>query len=214
MVNYRKIVIEGNLAHFKVPYKSKIQKTYPIPPISTVIGILENIFGEGIDNFKFGFTFQSNTRPFTDIQKVYKQTTLGNSKQVVQGNIAFDICHIEYLINPKLCIYTDINRNVVLEETLNLGKTDCLANIKISQANLTAKKGKGYNQWTPIDVGSGKVLRIATKTTYNTRKGIYDIETKVVRLNKTFNSDKNYDEEEGNIFMWKYEGGNVYAEIS
>ena len=52
-----KITIVSTMAHFKNSRSGVLQQTYKIPPVSTVVGILKNIYGENIENFIFGYNF-------------------------------------------------------------------------------------------------------------------------------------------------------------
>lgn len=86
-----------------------------------------------------------------------------------------DVCPIEYLINPKLIIYTNIDKNIEFNEPLCLGKTNCLAKVlSLSEieVNLIDKKAIGYNQYTDINIGDGMIKRINTLTEYNEKKVI------------------------------------------
>lgn len=204
-----KIIINSQFAHFKIPYGSKVQCTYKIPPISTVIGILKNIYGNEIDNFVFGYTLENNG-VFIDIQKIYKEVNLNampsNKRFNDSGAWVSDVCSIEYLFEPKLIIYSNIENDTVMNDCMNLGKTDCLATIKsIESIELVDKIGQGYSQWTDINVGYGVIYNITTETEYNIKRGIYNYYTKKLRLNDNFEYDKFYDEEENqNIYLWEY----------
>lgn len=202
-----KIEIVGDIAHFKIPMHSKIQRTYKIPPISTVVGILKNIYGEEIDDFILGYIIE-HKGTFKDVQTLYKEIN-PNVKTLKCGDrFVTDICPVEYLIEPRLVIYTDIDRKIEFNEPLCLGKTNCLARIvsldeiSIQLINYSAK---GYNQYTDINTGDGMIKRINTLTKYNEKKGYYDIYSSMVRENDEFNYDKYYDEyEKQNIFLWKW----------
>lgn len=208
-----KIEIMSDKAHFKIPMGGKLQRTYQIPPVSTCIGIMQNLFNENIDNFIFGFTFSADEEIFKDIQKIYKEVNLNVKTATSSDRFVTDVCEVHYLINPKLIIYTNLSKDQLqINDCLVLGKTDCLAKINsIKTIELINKSGYGHNQWTDINIGQGKIERIATETKYNGSKGIYNIWTKLLRQNEEFEFDKYYDEEEKqNIYLWKYEGeGNI-----
>lgn len=202
-----KIEIVGDMAHFKIPMHSKIQKTYKIPTISTVVGILKNIYGEEIDNFILGY-FIEHKGTFEDVQTLYKEINPNVKTLISPDRFTTDICPVEYLIQPRLVIYTDIDQSIEFKEPLCLGKANCLARVvsldEIS-IQLVEYNGKGYNQYTAINVGDGMIKRINTLTKYNDQKGYYDIYSSMVRENDEFNYDKYYDEEEQqNIFLWKW----------
>lgn len=199
-----KIEIIGDMAHFKIPMHSKIQRTYEIPPISTVVGILKNIYGEEIDDFILGYVIYHDGT-FKDLQTIYKEINPNVKTLTDSDRFQTDVCPIEYLINPKLIIYTNIDKNIEFNEPLCLGKTNCLAKVlSLSEieVNLIDKKAIGYNQYTDINIGDGMIKRINTLTEYNEKKGYYDIYSSMVRENDEFEYGKYYDEDEQqNIFM-------------
>lgn len=211
----KKITISADFAHFKVPYASKVQKTYPIPPISTVIGILKNIYNHDIDSFVFGYLFSSKNK-FRDIQKIYKEINIQKKKESDRYDKASntwvsDVPIIEYLYDPKLIIYTDIKDEPNLSEIINLGKTDCLAKVSIKDIKLYEKLGCVINQWTSLKYGDGLIKRISVETVWNQEKGIYDIYTDMFRYNIEVEYPYNFDiEEEQNVFLWSYrKRGNI-----
>ena len=205
-----KIEIIGDMAHFKIPMHSKIQRTYEIPPISTVVGILKNIYGEEIDDFILGYVIYHNGT-FKDLQTIYKEINPNVKTLTDSDRFQTDVCPIEYLINPKLIIYTNIDKNIEFNEPLCLGKTNCLAKVlSLSEieVNLIDKKAIGYNQYTDINIGDGMIKRINTLTEYNEKKGYYDIYSSMVRENDEFEYGKYYDEDEQqNIFLWNWKKG-------
>ncbi|CCL08503.1 CRISPR-associated protein Cas5 [Clostridioides difficile] len=207
-----KIEIIGDMAHFKIPMHSKIQRTYEIPPISTVVGILKNIYGEEIDDFILGYVIYHNGT-FKDLQTIYKEINPNVKTLTDSDRFQTDVCPIEYLINPKLIIYTNIDKNIEFNEPLCLGKTNCLAKVlSLSEieVNLIDKKAIGYNQYTDINIGDGMIKRINTLTEYNEKKGYYDIYSSMVRENDEFEYGKYYDEDEQqNIFLWNWKKGGV-----
>ncbi len=207
-----KIEIIGDIAHFKIPMHSKIQRTYEIPPISTIVGILKNIYGEEIDDFTLGYVIYHNGT-FKDLQTIYKEINPNVKTLTDSDRFQTDVCPIEYLINPKLIIYTDINKNIEFNEPLCLGKTNCLAKVlSLSEikVNLIDKEAVGYNQYTDINIGDGMIKRINTLTEYNEKKGYYDIYSSMVRENNEFEYNKYYDEDEKqNIFLWNWKKGGV-----
>lgn len=191
---------------------SKIQRTYEIPPISTIVGILKNIYGEEIDDFTLGYVIYHNGT-FKDLQTIYKEINPNVKTLTDSDRFQTDVCPIEYLINPKLIIYTDINKDIEFNEPLCLGKTNCLAKVlSLSEikVNLIDKEAVGYNQYTDINIGDGMIKRINTLTEYNEKKGYYDIYSSMVRENNEFEYNKYYDEDEKqNIFLWNWKKGGV-----
>jgi len=215
----RKIHIVSDLAHFKKPFSTKTQETYSIPPVSTIIGIMKNLFDENINNYKVGYVFEADRNSFKDIQRIYKEINFNARSEndrydTKSRKWVTDIAEIHYLVKPKLTIYTDIEDKMQINEPLNLGKTDCLARIVNDEwIDLQNISGEGFNQFTPLEIGNGRPMRITTETKYNGTKGYYDIFRKEVRLSNNFKYDKNYDEDlEQNIFLWKYEGEGAISE--
>lgn len=205
-----RITIKGDFAHFKIPAKSKIQQTYTIPPISTVVGILQNIYGKDINNFNMGYTIKYENK-HRDLMTIYKEFNLSERRYTDKDRFIADTCIVEYLNNVELVIYTDINKEVVLKDVLVLGKANCLATISsIDEIELKNKKGYGYNQYTQKDLGDGQIRRINTLTKYNEFTDMYDISSSVVRENIEFEYDKNYDEDlQQNIYMWNWKEGKI-----
>lgn len=206
-MRFNKIEIIGELAHFKNSMSGKNQNTYPSPPISTVVGILKRIYGEDIDNFVFGYTFECNEERFKDVMKVYKelnanQYTFANSKR-----FRTDIVFPEYLINPKLTVYTTIDKEMDISNILNLGDTNCLAKCSPSKKiNINNQATIGFNQWTDFDTGDGLIRTINKETQYNKRKGWYDQYTMKARFNEDFNCNYAIEDTNEGVFLWKYEG--------
>ncbi|WP_297522159.1 CRISPR-associated protein Cas5 [uncultured Clostridium sp.] len=213
----KKIKIIAPLAHFKVPLQGKLQKTYNKPPISSVVGILQNIFDEKIDDFILGFTFNYKNIS-TEFNKIYKEVdgrenTYTNSRRFKGDNFI-----TEHLVDTELIIYTDIDKEINLSETLVMGKTNYLATItnyeagEFEEVYLIDKKGYGYNQWTDMNIKSGMPIRINTLTKFNSSKCAYDYKMALVKNNKEFEYDKFYDEnEEQNIFLWHWKEGEINA---
>lgn len=206
----RKIEINSDLAHFKKPFATKAQYTYKIPPISTVIGILKNLFSEDISNFVFGYTFNSGEKIFKDIHKIYKEVNFNvklENDRYDNGIWVSDIAEVHYLVDPTLIIYTNLRDKMLIHHPLNLGKTDCLARVlKDEYIDLIDIDGEGFEQFTTLDIEAvGQPINLSVETVYNGRKGYYDIFKKHVRLTESFKYDKYYDEEaKQNIFLWKY----------
>ncbi|GAA0785513.1 CRISPR-associated protein Cas5 [Hathewaya limosa] len=208
-MNFIKIPIISNLAHFHIPYSFKNQRTFNIPPPSTIVGILKILYNEDIDNFVFGYTIEYDGI-FKDLTKTYKEVNrnTNNIEYMKTGIQKSDICCVEYLIEPKINIYTNIKEELRINKPLNLGKTDCLARVLLNQKqeiNLINKEGQGYNQWTDLNVGYGQIKRITTETIFNRETDCYEQNYKLLRENEVFDYDKFYDEELGqNIFLWSF----------
>lgn len=204
-----KLIITATEAHFKIPMRSKIQNTYKIPPISTVVGILKNIYGQNIDDFEVGYFIEFDSIN-KEVNTIYKEINL-NADKKPKGRFIADTIYVENLINPRLVIYHSIKSDIEFNQPLCLGKANYLANIKFDKVELIDKGGIGYNQYTPTNIGSGMINRINTITEYNDIKGYYEYKTTLVRENLTeFELNSNYDEtEDMNIYMWKWRNGDV-----
>ena len=203
-----KLIITATEAHFKIPMRSKFQNTYKIPPISTVVGILKNIYGQDIDDFEVGYSIEFDSIN-KEVNTIYKEL---NIKADTKGEkFKSDTIYVENLYNVRLVIYHNIERGIKFKNPLCLGKANYLANIVFKEIQLQDKEGYGIMQYTPKNIGSGMLVRINTITRYNELKGYYEYKTELVRENlDEFKLDNNYDEEEDmNIYMWRWRNGDV-----
>lgn len=119
----------------------------------------KNIYGEEIDDFILGYVIYHDGT-FKDLQTIYKEINPNVKTLTDSDRFQTDVCPIEYLINPKLIIYTNIDKNIEFNEPLCLGKTNCLAKVlSLSEieVNLIDKKAIGYNQYTDINIGDGMI---------------------------------------------------------
>lgn len=214
----KKIKIIAELAHFKVPMCCKVQRTYLIPQPSTIVGVLKSIFGEGINDFKFGYTIKHKgiTTEFTKIFKEVNAREKGLSVTKSSGRFLGDNIYLENLIEPEITIYTDIKNSIKLHEPLVLGKTNYLAkitNIKnrgFEEVELNQKLGTGYNQYTSINIGEGMIERVNTLTEYSKDICAYRYKTKLVRNNSKFEYKCYFDEEdEEMIYIWNWKDGEM-----
>jgi len=168
-----KIEIVGEMAHFKIPNSSKYQLTYKVPPISTVVGILQNIYNDEINNFTIGCTIEYDETNM-ELIKIYKEINQNIKTLTCGDRFQNDVMYVENIINPRLVIYTDLKDDIRALNPLTLGKTNYLAKINsIEKIKLINKEGQGYNQYTSINIGEGMIKRINTITKYNEFKGIY-----------------------------------------
>lgn len=212
----QKLTITSKTAHFKIPYASKYQKTYDIPPISTVIGMLRVIFGENINNFVFGYTFEYE-RKFDDAMTMYKVnikelSTIGKIDK--RKDYVTDSIVREYLYDCVLKIYTDIDLPIEMNYCLTMGRANNLARLHFpfEKIKLVDEVGIGYNQLTTIDIGTGIIKPITYYSNYDKKAQSFQTKTKHLRYNREFEYNKNFDEEEGqNIFLWRYEDGEIYG---
>ncbi|WP_297521053.1 CRISPR-associated protein Cas5 [uncultured Clostridium sp.] len=208
----RKTKIIAPLGHFKVPLQGKLQKTYDKPPISSIVGILQNLFGENINDFILGFTFEYKNIS-KEFNKIYKEVDGRKNKYTAGRRFTGDNFITEHLVDTELIIYTDIDKKIILDETLVMGKANYLATlVSDEEVNLINQKAQGFNQWTDMSIEGGMPVRINTLTKFNSDKCAYDYETELVKNNKEFEYDKFYDEEEEqNIFLWNWKDGEINA---
>ncbi|KEH96999.1 CRISPR-associated protein Cas5 [Clostridium botulinum] len=203
-MEFKKLVLTSKMAHFKNGINGKNQNTFRVPPISTIVGILKNIYGKDIKDFIFGYTCKYDGI-FKDVTTIYKEVNLDISS--AKGDrFQHDIAFIEYLVNPIITVYTNLDTPIKINDILNLGKTNCLAKCKFEKENITNKECIGYNQWTPINTGNGKIKRINKETIYNQNKGYYDYYTELFRLNEEFTAKHILEDQEEGIQLWQYRG--------
>lgn len=202
-MEFNKLILKSDLAHFKNSMNGKNQNTYEVPPLSTIVGILKNIYGEDVSDFVFGYTCEFHGK-FKDVTTIYKEINLNVAPK--SKRFASDICFIEYLVNPIVTIYHNIDKKPVISEILNLGKTNCLAKCDFQSENITEQNSIGYNQWCPISIGHGIIERINKETIYNPKKGYYDYYNDLFRFNTEFESNYTLEEKNEGIQLWKYKG--------
>lgn len=206
-MKFKKLIITGTEAHFKIPMRSKFQNTYKIPPISTVVGMLKNIYGKDINNFKVGYFIEYDGIG-KEVVSVIKEISLDNGNEK-RDRFKIDIMYVENLYNVRLVVYHNLDSKIEFKEPLCLGKANYLANVKFDEVELFDKSGYGINQYTPTSIGDGRIIRVNTVTEYNEIKGYYEYTNRLVRENlDEFELDKNYDETENmNIYMWDWREG-------
>lgn len=206
-----KIIITAPTAHFGVPLTSKIRRTYQCPPPSTVIGLLTNIFGEVPDEFILGYTFSYQSE-FSDTVKKYKHNNKKRTMHITK--MVTDACVQECLSDTVLTVYTSINQPINMIRTITMGQANNLAKIElpIKEVTLDNRKGVGYNQFTPLNVGLGDIMPMITVyTEFDTRLNSYNTRTKPLRFNQQFEYDKNHDiENNQNVFLWEVRNGDIY----
>lgn len=100
-MKFLRIKIEGWTASFRYPmFISGFQPTLPVPPLSTIYGILSAAKGDLVTpkdtNLAFVFTSEAKN---TDIETIYELKGM-------KGNKA-NILKREFLYNPKLYLYLD-----------------------------------------------------------------------------------------------------------
>lgn len=103
MINLKalRIYIKGWTASFRYPiFISGFQPTLPVPPLSTIYGILSAVKGDVVtpDDVKVGYIFKSSGK-FVDLETLYEL----DDKNVAKSNV----CKRETLADPELYIYLD-----------------------------------------------------------------------------------------------------------
>lgn len=209
-----KLTIVADMAHFKNSRSAVLQQTYKIPPISTVIGILKNVYGENIEDFIFGYNFTYSSSQY-EISTLYKELNMSVEKENKKGKRDYKFnenseerfitfpSQIEFLINPKLeIIVIGLQNNYIMNTVLNLGKTNCLAKIKTEDIEIYSENSMSYNVLTDFQDGIGRIERQNIETVYNEDKGYFDYYTKLVRTNNEHECKYSYDE--SGIYLWKY----------
>lgn len=100
-MKFLRILIEGWTASFRYPtFISGFQPTLPVPPLSTIYGLLSAIKGNIVtpDDTNVGFVFYSDANS-VDLETIYELKGLkGNKSNVIKR---------EFLYNPKLYLYID-----------------------------------------------------------------------------------------------------------
>lgn len=199
-----KITITSDRGHFKKYRSAGLQQTYRIPPASSVIGLLKNIYGEDIENFIFGYniTFGGTEYEVTTIHKEVNVEVLNNSN-IKEELGKSNPCNIEYLIKPNLeIIVLNINKDIEMKNVLNMGKTNCLAKAVFDEVEIKNEKAIQENVLTDFKDGYGVVERMNAETKYNIEKGCYDYFTKLFRLNNEYECEYTY--EEKGVYLWEY----------
>ena len=100
-MKYLRILIEGWTASFRYPaFISGFQPTLPVPPLSTIYGLLSAAKGELVtpDETNVGFVFTFDAKA-VDLETVYELKGLKDNKSNVTKR--------EFLFNPSLYLYID-----------------------------------------------------------------------------------------------------------
>lgn len=206
-----KVVLTAPSGHFGQTLGRDNRYTHDTPPPSTIVGILRVLYGEDIDNFVFGYMFQSEGK-YLDDTTIYKHTTEGSNK--VKGEIVTDCKVVEYHTGCRLVIYTDISSELSVKYPICMGKSGNPARIHlpIESIELAEFNYKGFNQYTPKNIGRGVINPTNLVTKYDPTMEVYEQQVAHLRFNREFNYDKNYDAtEKQNVFLWKMNEGEVEA---
>ncbi|MBE6488385.1 MAG: type I-B CRISPR-associated protein Cas5 [Methanosphaera stadtmanae] len=127
-MKFLRVLIEGWTSSFRYPsFISGFQPTLPVPPLSTIYGLLSAIKGDIIkpDDLKIGYIFNYESKTI-DLEQIYEIKALtGNKTNVIKR---------EFLVNPKMYLYiNDLDFKKYLESPyyqLLLGRSSDLAMIK------------------------------------------------------------------------------------
>ncbi|MDD2440019.1 MAG: type I-B CRISPR-associated protein Cas5b [Methanosarcinaceae archaeon] len=136
-----RLKLEGWTASFRYPgFISGFQPTLPVPPLSTVYGLISAARGDivGPENVKIGYVFESEAKA-VDLETVYELSPGLSAKS--------NVVKREFLYNPKLYLYLedlefqkDFRKPVY---PLLLGRSTDLLRLSESKVlELEEKKGK------------------------------------------------------------------------
>ena len=137
-MKFLRILIEGWTASFRYPtFISGFQPTLPVPPLSTIYGLLSAVKGDLVtpNDTSVGFVFESEAKS-VDLETIYELKGLTGNKS--------NVAKREFLFNPKLYLYLN---NLDFKEFFKkpsypilLGRSSDLAFIKeIKEVNLNKK---------------------------------------------------------------------------
>ncbi|WP_296884588.1 type I-B CRISPR-associated protein Cas5b [uncultured Methanobrevibacter sp.] len=146
-MKFLRILIEGWTASFRYPtFISGFQPTLPVPPLSTIYGLLSAVKGDLVTpkDTSVGFVFESEAKS-VDLETIYELKGLTGNKS--------NVAKREFLFNPKLYLYLN---NLDFKEFFKkpyypvlLGRSSDLAFVKeIKEVNLDKK----------ADVNLGKTI--------------------------------------------------------
>jgi len=201
MLKLNKLKITAPIAHFKIPYTSKVQRTYLLPPPSTVIGMLQIIYGYDIDDFIFGYSFEYETlfKDIITIHKVWldaiKPLGVSRNNNKPKPDIPADCCIREYLYNCKLNIYTSLNSLIDMKYTLCMGKSGCLARLHFPIKSSNDHKDIISNQYTNLNTNQHGIIQpINTFSKYDKETNSFNTIYKPLKLVENHNG----------IYLWKF----------
>ncbi|MDP6599286.1 MAG: type I-B CRISPR-associated protein Cas5b [Candidatus Poribacteria bacterium] len=163
--------ISGWTASFRHPlFVSGFQPTLPLPPLSTLYGLLSAAHGELVfpEQVPLGYVFQAAGKS-VDLETVYE---FGKPYLKAKSNV----CRREFLVAPQLHLYTPV---LELESDLRcphfpllLGRSTELATVvKMQVIELAAAAQVNYQNTLlpyPMDQVGGQILALPTHFT-NTR---------------------------------------------
>lgn len=137
-MKFLRVLIEGWTASFRYPtFISGFQPTLPVPPLSTIYGLLSAVKGELVtpEDTNVGFIFESEAKS-VDLETIYELKGLKGNKS--------NVAKREFLFNPKLYLYLDnLKFKKFFEKPVYpvlLGRSSDLAFIKeIKEVNIEKK---------------------------------------------------------------------------
>lgn len=100
-MKFLRVLIEGWTASFRYPtFISGFQPTLPVPPLSTIYGLLSAVKGDLVtpEDTNVGFVFDFEAKS-VDLETIYELKGLKGNKSNVTKR--------EFLFNPKLYLYLD-----------------------------------------------------------------------------------------------------------
>lgn len=100
-MKFLRVLIEGWTASFRYPaFVSGFQPTLPVPPLTTIYGLLSSIKGDIVnpEDVNVGYIFSYESKA-VDLEQIYEIKALkGNKSNIIKR---------EFLINPQLYLYVD-----------------------------------------------------------------------------------------------------------
>jgi CRISPR-associated protein Cas5t len=138
-MKFLRILVSGWTASFRYPaFISGFQPTLPVPPLSTIYGLLSAIKGDFVTpkDMDVGFIFDYDAKS-VDLETIYELKGIkGNKSNVIKR---------EFLFNPKLFLYiSDLDFKKYLHNPyypIVLGRSSDLAFIeKVDEVNMELKE--------------------------------------------------------------------------
>ena len=196
-----KIIITSDTCQCKKPYNAQVQKNYPVLPISSVIGIIKVLFGNDVDNFKFGYKHI--------YENSYKEIfALNKHNRTIGKKVISEPCYRDIYNNNTLILYTDISLDKLsVNHCLTMGRANNLATIKfpIEEIDLIKREGIARNQYSPIYMGNGIVQNMSVVNKFNKILNLFDLKPIKLRFNEELKYNNFFDRElNENIIMWKF----------
>jgi CRISPR-associated protein Cas5t len=163
-----KIVLKSSTASFRVPYFPAFQKSLPVPPISTVIGIISCALGErvrlkGLHFLGYIFTYEGIA---CDIWTAHMWDRSASGGVKYAGT---NIITREVLSNARLTLYLPVKelwKGIFWRPTgiLSLGRSDDLAYVEVPPKVVKLEKissGEVRGVLLPKEIGGvGQALRL------------------------------------------------------